>query len=99
LDRDDTECLISIVSGWEVVMKTVLGLSAAQVEGAIAAMGATLLPVRFQHLEELSRLPSYPNHRDPFDRMLIAQALSEDLPIVSSDTRFSEYKSLRVLWD
>jgi PIN domain nuclease of toxin-antitoxin system len=79
-------------------MKTSLGVSAAQVEGSIQAMNAILLPITFQHLEELSRLPSYPDHRDPFDRMLIAQALAEGLPIVSGDMRFADYKRLRVIW-
>jgi PIN domain nuclease of toxin-antitoxin system len=45
------------------------------------------------------RLQSQRYQRDPFDRLLIAQAIAEDLSIVSSDTRFGEYKRLRVLWD
>ncbi len=99
LTRQDTERFISIVTGWEVVMKPELGLSAAYVEIAIRDMGAALLPITFKHLNELSRLPFYQHHRDPFDRLLIAQALSEELALVSADTRFESYKRLRVIWD
>lgn len=99
LSKRETECLVSIVTGWEIVMKPKLGVSPADIEAAIGEMGATLLPIRFNHLNELSHLPFYEDHRDPFDRMLIAQALGENVSIVTSDTRFDNYKRLRVLWD
>ena len=99
LARRETDCLVSIVTGWEIIMKAKLGVSAADIEAAIGEMGAALLPIKFKHLNELSHLPSYEDHRDPFDRMLIAQALAEDLSIITSDTRFADYKRLRVIWD
>lgn len=99
LEKQSTQTFVSIVTGWEIVMKPKLGLSAADVEAGIAAMGAIALPVRFRHLDELFALPTDGYHRDPFDRMLIAQALAENLSIVSSDTRFGGYKRLRVIWD
>jgi len=99
LRKPSTERFVSIVTAWEILMKPKLNLRTSDVEAGIAAMGATLLPVRFQHLEALSALPEQGNHRDPFARMLIAQALAEDLSIVSSDQRFTDYKDLRVIWD
>ena len=99
LSRSQTQIFISIVTAWEIVMKRALNRNAAEVEEAVVELGATLLPIKFAHLDELSRLPLFENHRDPFDRMLIAQALAEDVPIVSSDMRFGAYKRLRVLWD
>jgi PIN domain nuclease of toxin-antitoxin system len=99
LKRPQTECLVSIVTGWEVVMKSTLHLRAADVEAGINEMGAAILPIRFAHLNELYSLPFYENHRDPFDRMLIAQALAEDVSIISSDMRFHDYKRLRIVWD
>jgi PIN domain nuclease of toxin-antitoxin system len=99
LNSRDTECFVSIVTAWEIAIKHSLGLSATDVESGIGRMSAILLPITFQHLDELSRLPLYTNHRDPFDRLLIAQAITEDLSIVSSDVRFGTYKRLRVLWD
>lgn len=97
--KPDTEIVVSIVTGWEIVMKPSLERSAADVEAAITAMRAVLLPIKFGHLEEFSNLPFREDHRDPFDRMLIAQALAEGVPIVSGDTRFTGYKRLRVIWD
>ena len=80
-------------------MKPKIGMSIADIETGIGNLRAVLLPIKFAHLDELSRLPMFENHRDPFDRMLIAQAISEDVSIVSSDMRFDAYKRLRVLWD
>jgi PIN domain nuclease of toxin-antitoxin system len=99
LARRSAVTYVSIVTGWEIVMKPDLGLSSADVEAGIAAVGASVLPVRFRHLDELSRLPIRDDHRDPFDRMLIAQELAEELEIVTSDTRFDGYKQLRVVWE
>lgn len=98
LAKQGTAAYVSIVTGWEIVLKSDLGLSSSDVEAGVAAMGASVLPVRFRHLDELSRLPIRDDHRDPFDRMLIAQALAEDLAIVTSDTRFDGYKRLQVVW-
>jgi PIN domain nuclease of toxin-antitoxin system len=99
LRKPETESFVSIVTAWEIAIKHSLSLTAFEVEAGITTTGATLLPIKFEHLDELSRLPTFPGHRDPFDRLLIAQAISEELTIVSSDTRFGDYKRLRVLWD
>jgi PIN domain nuclease of toxin-antitoxin system len=53
------------------------------------------LPIEKRHCEQVSRLPFH--HRDPFDRMLIAQALVEDLTLVSSDASFAAYQ-VPCLW-
>jgi len=74
-------------------MKPALGLTPGTVEDGIRAIGASLLPIQFPHIQEYSRLPQYPDHRDPFDRMLIAQALSEGLAVMTADTRFEHYSA------
>lgn len=99
LTKQSTEIVVSIVTGWEIVMKPKLQRSAADIEAAIQEMGAVLLPIKFRHLNEFSNLPFHENHKDPFDRMLIAQALAEDLSVATSDMRFAEYKGLRTVWD
>src|SRR3954467_8976348 len=99
LTKQSTELVVSIVTGWEIVMKPKLQRSATDVEAAIQEMGAVLLPIKFKHLNEFSNLPFHQDHKDPFDRLLIAQALAEDLPIATNDTRFANYKGLRTLWD
>jgi PIN domain nuclease of toxin-antitoxin system len=55
----------------------------------------TVMPIELSHLTKIIELPFY--HRDPFDRLIIAQALTEDLPIISSDTIFSQY-AVRLIW-
>jgi PIN domain nuclease of toxin-antitoxin system len=59
-------------------------------------MEASPLPIKFEQLDELSRWPIFSNHRDRFGLLLIAPAISEDLTLVSSDTRFPGYVTLRV---
>jgi len=54
------------------------------------------LPIEASHAFQVFHLP--PHHRDPFDRMLIAQAQLESLPIITSDPLFSKYK-VKILWD
>jgi len=48
--------------------------------------------VREEHLQRLARLPLFPEHKDPTDRIIIAQAIAEKMPIVSSDDKFNDYK-------
>ena len=99
LQKADTKMYLSVVSVWEIVMKPRLGISALQAEAAVHEMGAVLLPIRIRHLDELSRLALNGDHKDPFDRLLISQALAEGFAIVSSDDRFPAYGRLTVLWD
>lgn len=62
-------------------------------------IGATTLPIEFSHIERYSTLPINPEQEDPFDRMLISQAQAEELTVMTSGTRFEEYKGLKVVWD
>src|SRR5947209_7236131 len=94
LKNPRAEYVISIVSGWEVILKPRLGVSAAGLETAIKNMGAILLPIKFKHLDALEHLTWIRHHSDPFDRMLIAQAVAEELPIVTSDERFTAYQGV-----
>ena len=83
---------VSLLSPWEMLIKHQIGkleLPTLDVSGEIEAQGFTLLPVKSAHLRQLGELPLL--HRDPFDRLLIAQARSEDLPIATSDRIFTQY--------
>ena len=94
------ECFLSIASGWEIAIKVSLG--SLRVEGALdrflpeqmAANGFQPLPIELQHAARVATLPFH--HRDPFDRLLIAQALEEELAIVTADPVFVEYGVKRV---
>jgi PIN domain nuclease of toxin-antitoxin system len=82
---------VSAASAWEVAIKTGLGRlrSTRRVEEAATESGFLELPVTFRHAERVTGLP--PHHRDPFDRMLVAQAAVEELTLVTRDPVFARY--------
>jgi PIN domain nuclease of toxin-antitoxin system len=89
---------ISTVSLWEVALKVRLGKLNANLDRSIATMelsGFHELPVFSRHAAHVARLPLH--HGDPFDRMLIAQAIAEDLYLVTSDRHLSQYSDLVIL--
>jgi PIN domain nuclease of toxin-antitoxin system len=82
---------VSAASAWEVAIKTGLGRlrPSRTVEQATSESGFLELPVTFRHAERVTGLP--PLHRDPFDRMLVAQAAVEELALVTRDPVFARY--------
>lgn len=58
-----------------------------------------LLEITDVHLVTLSQLPTVKDHRDPFDRLLIAQALTDDLTLISRDGKFAAYPDLKLRWE
>jgi PIN domain nuclease of toxin-antitoxin system len=90
---------LSSVSLTEIAIKAALGklkLSAALVRQAIQDLDIRILPYTAQHAFQLFDLPRH--HGDPFDRQIIAQALFEKIPVVTSDEKFSLYKGLKIVW-
>ena len=90
---------LSSISISEIAIKSARGrlnISASQLLHALEDLDVRVLPVTREHAFRLFELP--PHHADPFDRHIIAQALSEGIPIVSPDESFGFYKGLRVLW-
>lgn len=85
------DVFVSAVTAWEIAIKRSLGkLSApAGIATAIIDAGFEELPVSFQHAWAVESLPLH--HRDPFDRMLIAQAIEENCTLVSRDAAISAY--------
>ena len=96
----DNIVLISAASAWEITTKARIGklpgaLEVAEdVAGAVAGQGFAALEITILHAQRAGRLPG--GHRDPFDRMLIAQAQLEDVPIVSNETIFDAYGVTRI---
>jgi PIN domain nuclease of toxin-antitoxin system len=93
---------LSVLTYWEVVVKTAIGkLDVGEPRlwwsDAVENLAARILPVRPEHVAALYDLP--PVHKDPFDRMLIAQAISEGLVLVTTDREIPKYAGdrLRVL--
>ena len=95
IEKADT-VYVSAASAWEVAIKIGLGRlrPTRSVEQAAGESGFVELPVTFRHAERVAALPAH--HRDPFDRLLIAQAAVEALTLVSRDPVFERY-SLEVI--
>ena len=72
-----------------------MGASIADVIAALQSRGVTLLSIHTSHLIRLESLPLH--HRDPFDRLLIAQAIEENLAILTDDAHFRRYP-VKIVW-
>jgi len=94
-----TELTVSVVSAWEIALKPELGIDdvAGWFREAARNLQARILPVRLEHIAALEKLPLL--HRDPFDRLLIAQAVSGPLALVTSDQAIPKYPEVACLWD
>ncbi|MEA2210070.1 MAG: hypothetical protein QOF83_18 [Solirubrobacteraceae bacterium] len=97
LTDETNQVLLSAVVVWEVAIKRSLGKLEAPADLAptLLEAGAQPLPVTIDHAVAVERLPW--RHRDPFDRLLIAQALTEGAAIVSQDDPLSQY-GVTVVW-
>ncbi|UEM25290.1 type II toxin-antitoxin system VapC family toxin (plasmid) [Skermanella mucosa] len=95
-DRSN-EILVSIASLWEIIIKRALGKLEfpEDLEKTISEEGFGLLAIGLPHLKTLETLPAL--HRDPFDRMLVAQALADGLVMVSGDPAVARYGA-PMLW-
>jgi PIN domain nuclease of toxin-antitoxin system len=95
------ETWFSVASVWEILTKTQIGrLSLPEPAGSfltskLALNGVHVLPVRLDHVLRLEKLQLH--HRDPFDRILIAQSLVESLPLVTADRMFERYP-VELIW-
>jgi PIN domain nuclease of toxin-antitoxin system len=91
---------VSIATCWEIAIKVGLGKlnlggpTRPYLDRAIARSNFDLLPITLEHATEVEGLPHH--HKDPFDRLLIAQAIVESLPIISADSAFDAYPVRRI---
>ena len=96
----ESEVLVSAASAWEVATKARMGklpgaeAFAAEFTQRVGKLGFRKIPISVEHAQRAGLLPGL--HKDPFDRMLIAQALAEDIPIVSNEQLFDEYHVRRI---
>ncbi len=99
LEDPDVDLLLSVASEVEVAIKSrigKLGLSKEELAAICTNAAITSYPIRRRHADRLFEMPLH--HKDPFDRLIISTALSDDLPVISCDKQFRKYKGLRVLW-
>jgi PIN domain nuclease of toxin-antitoxin system len=101
VEDENTELLLSAVSLWEIAIKARAGKLELPQERQffqehMALLGIqAVLPMEASHVLELFRLPDY--HRDPFDRVLVAQCMAEKLPLIASDAALGRYP-IEILW-
>lgn len=101
LEDPSNDLVVSAVTIWEIAIKVGLNklvLSSPYrqwMNQALSDLGATALPITVEYADAQSSLPNH--HRVPFDRLLIAQAQFENIPLVSSDAIFDQYGVFR-LW-
>jgi len=96
----ESEVLASVANLWELLLKhgkkdALLADPLSWWEKYVIRTGIPTLGIRLAHVMELGRLPDI--HRDPFDRILIAQSIVEKAPLVSKDTHLAEY-SVPIIW-
>ena len=95
LDDRENEILISVASLWEIAIKHSLGKLTLErpftefIPEQLDRQQIKILPITLKHLAEVDRLPFH--HRDPFDRLIVAQSLSEAIPVVSADAALDPY--------
>lgn len=94
MEQDDANLFLSIASVWEMAIKNSLGKleiynNFSTVTQDLTDNDIELLPIKYEHTAIINRIPFH--HKDPFDRMIIAQALFENMDVIGVDERFDEY--------
>ncbi len=94
---ESNDILVSHISLFEIAIKQIIGklpeldIPIVDLITQIEQDGFNILPLQNRHIEDYDAIPIFPEHRDPFDRILLATALSENIPILSADTNFKLY--------
>ena len=93
----NNDTAVSVVTLWEIAIKRGIGKLRflEDFEAVMTEEAFDLLPISYAHLRTLETVPMH--HRDPFDRLLIAQALAEGIPIATGDRVFAAY-GVQVIW-
>jgi PIN domain nuclease of toxin-antitoxin system len=97
----ENEIFLSVASLWEIAIKTSIGklellLPFDQlIPEHLEQNDITVLPIQIPHLFKVTNLAFH--HRDPFDRLIIAQGLAEQLPVITNDAAFSQYP-VQLIW-
>ena len=99
MTSSDADLLLSTASLWEIAIKVNLKKLVISdryevfIPEQFALNSFKILPISFDHLKVVESL--YLHHRDPFDRLLIAQSIQEKIPIISADARFDDYDGVK----
>jgi PIN domain nuclease of toxin-antitoxin system len=100
LSDSSNAVFVSVVSLWEILVKSRVGKIRVEIAAILAGMAPAsklqILAIKEQHLVALNALPFHQEHRDPFDHLLIAQAISEDMILVTQ-ARHAPLYPVRIL--
>lgn len=96
IENSDNQIFLSIASVWEIAIKNSLqklptSTTFEAFGEALPRLRIQLLPIKFEHTAVVSKLPFH--HKDPFDRMIVAQAVCENLDLLSCDDKLDKYLS------
>jgi PIN domain nuclease of toxin-antitoxin system len=103
LSSQGARLFVSVVSIWEMLVKRHAGKLLTSVAPDVIVQTITsqeawrILPLEVAHIQALNEIARFTDHADPFDRMLIAQARSEKLNIMTADPQFSRY-GVGIVW-
>ncbi|WP_162141566.1 type II toxin-antitoxin system VapC family toxin [Lunatimonas lonarensis] len=100
IKNKENDLFVSKVSFWEVAIKVNIGklklpFSFEELVRETLSNDIEMLDIEMNHINKNVHIPLY--HRDPFDRLIISQAMVEELPIISSDAQFSNY-NITIIW-
>ena len=96
IEQNDDAVMVSRVSQWELAIKASVGklrIDLPLFTEQVSVIGFSWLPIESHHVLQVATLPLYNDHKDPFDRLLVAQSLSEPLILLTTDARLARYGS------
>lgn len=101
IENADNTLFLSSISYWEIAIKTSLGkldipILLENLEQEAKSRNIITLNVTNKHFLQVAKLPFH--HNDPFDRVIISQAILENTPLISSDGKFKLYQELEYIW-
>ena len=101
--ESDDELYVSIASVWEIMIKEQIGkldideTSAMDIQEICQHMKIHILQTTIPQIDGIRFLPVFKDHGDPFDRLIISQAMNMKIPVITSDSKFSRY-DIEVVW-
>ncbi len=104
LKNPENELFVSVISFFEIAIKTKIGKMDSkrnndEITDELNKLSINLLPINNKHLDDYQLISLIADHRDPFDRLIIATAFSETFVIISIDEKFSKYSGLvEIIW-
>jgi PIN domain nuclease of toxin-antitoxin system len=99
----DNDLYVSIASIWEIMIKEQIGnldideTSAMELQRICGEMDISILQTTIPQLDGIRHLPAFKDHGDPFDRLIISQAMDLGLPVLTSDRKFKRY-NIEIVW-